>query len=492
MNNNNLMDENGENRLNWSVCWLLPALALAYYIAFIPHQSYQYPLHVDDWIHFANAQAILSAGSTTYPNPLWDGVYSLSNNLEAGFQLFWGIFHQISGVSWLTIFRFFPGIILVLTVLATYIFAQRLGFGVEAAFFAALIPTTVGILGPAFLVPVALGIFFVALTLFVAFHFQTIGGYVAVFIFTCFLLAIHAPSAVCLVLILLPYIILNLKGNTRHSLLLLLVIAVPFLAPFPWIFKMLLPTAMKLLTPEPLPEYIDFPRIIRTYGYVPMALCLVGTFWLAVKGGKKYYGLVLGLLALLLMLVVYFTFHYGLDIMYTRGLMFMMLLVGVVAGAGLAAVRRLELPPGVVEAIRIPQITNHLGNFLALVLVGLTLWFGIPLRQGIEYYHLINDADYEAFVWVKENVGAEHQKAVLDPSKALPFRIITGKKVFTWVFTEPKPNDIQAAKFLTDGCVDTEFLRKNGISLVYTTRGCQNPALIEVSKNVFLLPPFLK
>ena len=57
------------------------------------------------------------------------------------------------------------------------------------------------------------------------------------------------------------------------------------------------------------------------------------------RGRREDYGLTLGLLAMLLMLVVFFTFHYGLHIMYQRGLMYMMLMASIVAGAGLMWVK---------------------------------------------------------------------------------------------------------------------------------------------------------
>jgi len=38
-------------------------MALAFYIAFIPHHNYPYPLHVDEWLHLANANTILQAMS---------------------------------------------------------------------------------------------------------------------------------------------------------------------------------------------------------------------------------------------------------------------------------------------------------------------------------------------------------------------------------------------------------------------------------------------
>jgi len=30
---------------------LLPIMGLAFYIAFIPHQNYPYPVHIDEWVH---------------------------------------------------------------------------------------------------------------------------------------------------------------------------------------------------------------------------------------------------------------------------------------------------------------------------------------------------------------------------------------------------------------------------------------------------------
>jgi len=55
--------------LRFDFLMLLPILDLAFYIAFIPHQSYLYPLHVDDWVHIAHSNAILQSGSTTYVEP---------------------------------------------------------------------------------------------------------------------------------------------------------------------------------------------------------------------------------------------------------------------------------------------------------------------------------------------------------------------------------------------------------------------------------------
>ncbi len=467
---------------------MLPIMALAFYLAFIPHQTYPYLIHIDEWVHLAHSEAILRAGTTTYPEPFFGiSTLNLSSNLEEGFHLFWGIFHQISGLSWLTIFRYFPGIILIMTVLSTYVMAQRLGFGWQAAFFAGLIPTTVGILGPAFLVPVAMGLLFMSLSLFLAFNFRSGWAYVALFVFTSFLLSIHAPSAISVAMVLFPYILLNLKGNFKHSLGIALALAIPFLVPFPWIFDKLLPTAKSLLILQPLPQYIDYPQVIRTYGYLPVLFCILGTFRLAIRGGSKNYGLVLGLLVLLAMLVTFFTFHYGVPIMYDRGLMFMMLMLGIIAGAGLMQLTNLSLPARLAVRLGVPFITQNLGRFLCLGVIGVTLVVSIPARQGTPYYYMIDEEDYQAFVWMKENISKDYRKAILDPWKATAFTAVTGKNIYTRIHTFPQPSDEVAYEFLEGGARDTVFLRENGISIVYSRGQVSNPDLTEVRKNVYLL-----
>ncbi len=467
---------------------LLPIMALAFYIAYIPHLNYPYPLHVDEWLHIVYANTTLQADSIT----------GLGSNLEAGFHLFWGVFHEISGISWITIARYFPSIIFIITVLSVYILARREGFGWEAAFFTCLIPTTVGILGPAFLVPMAMGLLFTPILVFLAFNFKTIWSYLLIFIFTCFLLAIHAPSAIYPIIILAPYILINLRGNFKHSLGLTLALVIPFLAVFPWIFDLLLPTAQSLFTQQSVAGYVQLPRIIQTYGYLPILFGLLGTFLLAMKGGKKNYGLALGLLTMLLMLVTFYTFHYGEPIMYERGLTYMMLLMGIIAGAGLAWVRNLKLPARLHARLRAPLLTKNVGNILCLVLIGITLATTLPDRQDTPYYHMIDREDYQAFVWIKENVGDNYEKAIVDPWKATAFSAITEKGTYTRIHKAPEAKDNEAYAFIKGGSLDTGFLRQNGISIIYTRvyEGGQNrniefssdnPDLEEVARNIYLL-----
>ena len=492
--------------MSWQNIWrlaksdyfkLVPILALAFYVAFIPNQDYPYPVHIDEWVHLAFSKAMMETGDATFTNPFSGGVLGPGSSLEAGFHLFWGVFQSISGISWLTIFRYFPCVIFMMTILSVYTLARQEGFGWEAAFFTCLIPTTIGILGPAFLVPVAMGLLFIPLSLFLAFNFRTVWSYLVLFIFMCFLLSIHAPTAIGLAIILIPYILLNLKGDFKHSLGIALAIAIPFLAPFPWILKMLLPTAESLLSPQPLLDYVVLPNLTGDYGYLPIALCLLGTFLLAMRGEKKSYGLILGLLALLVMLVTFYTFHYGLFIVYERALMYMMLMLGIIAGAGLMGVRTIRLPTESSDRTK-SLVVRTVGSILCLALIGVTLAMSIPHRQDEDYYHMIDKEDYQAFVWINENVNGDYEKAILDPWKATAFTTITQKSIYTRIHSFPKPIDEEAYTFLRGGSADTTFLRENGISIIYTRvydfksktnseYSSDNPDLVEVRKNIYLL-----
>lgn len=488
------------NRLPKLDCLMLPlVIGLACYMAFIPHQNYLYPVHIDEWVHIAYANATLQAGSITFPDPfLAPETTSLTPNLEVGFHLFCGVFQQISGIDWMIIFRYFPSIIFAITVLSVYIMARRYGFGIEAAFFTCLIPTTVGILGPAFLVPVSLGLLFTPLLLFLALNFKSIWAYLLIFLITCFLLSLHAPSAICPVIILAPYILLNARDNFKHSLGVTTSLILPFLIIFPWIADLLLPTAQSLLTPQPLPDYIQFPRVIQTLGYIPILFCLLGTLLLAVKGGKRNYSLILGMLALTLVQAIFFTFHYGVPIIYERGLLYMMLMITIVAGAGLAAVKHLSLPERLGNRLRIPRPARNVGIILYAVIIVVTLAIGIPARQDTPYYHMIDNHDYQSFVWIRDNIGEDYGQAILDPWKATAFTAITGQKVYARIHAYPTTRDEEAYAFLMEGSTSSAFLRENDISVVYTRvydnwrnqnieYAADNPDLIEIADNIYLL-----
>ncbi len=463
-------------------------LAFAFYLAFIPHQGYPYPVHVDEWTHWACSNELITNGGTeSLTSPFSGGKPVWNQRVELGFHLFWGIFHQVTGIPWLVIIKYFPAIIFMLTILSVFLLGRREGFGWESSLLACLVPTTVGILGPGFLVPVALGMVFIPLSLFVAFNLRGIRSYLMLFIFTCFLVVTHAATAVVLAIILLPFILLNIRRDFKHSVGLTTVLVIPFVGPFPWIFRVLLFKMGSLFVPQPLPQHVSIPLSFASYGYLPCALFAVGVFSLIWKGGHKSYGLAFGAAVLLAVVLLFVELHYGVSLVYLRGFVHLQLVMGIVAGAGLWWLRRTRLSAYLASRLKPAFLSNNFGNIACLVVIVLTLALTVPARLDIPYYHMIGEKDYEAFVWIGKNVEKQYDKAILDPWKATAFTAITGRRVYSRILMAPDQKDNQAYEFLEGDCQDTRFLKKKRISIVYTRKGCDNPDLVKLRKRVYLL-----
>jgi hypothetical protein len=465
---------------------LVLILGLAFFLVYYPHLNYRYPLHIDEWVHFAYSQAIMQGGHVPFLEPFFGGhLISPASDLELGFHIFLGVFQTVTGLSWMIIFSCLPAVIFIMIVLSTYVLGKRLGFGWQAAFFTALIPSTVGTLGPAFLVPVALGLLYIPLSLFVVFYLRSWWSYPVLFLFSTFLLAIHAPSAICLIIILVPYIIIKMKEDWLFRLGSLFMLVLPFLMVFPWIFSLLLPTAKSLLTPI-VPSFdVVLPDIISEFGYIPVAFCVAGAVVIVNHREKRNWGLLLGLLLLLLMLTLFFTFHYGVEIVYQRGLMFVYLMIAVVAGVGMMGIGQIRWPnktPGS-KAI---GTRNLPGVFTVAALAVVILIIAVPARLNSNYYYVIDSPDYQAFNWMAAYIPQD-TKNVVDPWKATAFTAITGKTIYTRMHSAISSTDQQAWDFLRDDCRDTDFLKKNGISVIYSPDAVSNNSLIEIRKNVYLL-----
>jgi hypothetical protein len=468
---------------------LIPILALAAYIAFIPHMDYPYPVHVDEWSNLANCKALMGVGDVTATEPFSaPPVASGTPDVEVGFRLFLGLFQQISGLSWITVFRYLAPAIFILTVLSAYILGKRKGFGWEAALMTCFITTTLGILGPGFLVASSLGLTFILLSIYLAFYFRSLWSYVMLFILMCFLIFMHPPSAVGLAVIIGPYILLNLKGGFKRSLGLSLALGIPFL-PVPLILG-IDNLASKLdvqLATGTIADYVQWPELIQDYGYIPTILCLIGVLFLIRRGGKESYGLVIGFVLLLLMLVVYIRFHYGVEVLYSRGLIYTMLIMGIFGGCGLWGVRQFKLPDKLIIRMRPAFLARNVGGVLCLLLVGIMLVTTIPAHQDTYYYHMIDADDYQAFVWISEQVDDRYDDAILDPWKATAFTAITGRSIHGRIKVGPSQSSREVEEFLRANCWNTAYMRALGASIVYTRDRCDNPDLVKAGTYVYLL-----
>lgn len=468
---------------------LVLILGLAFYVAFIPHQGYPYPVHIDEWTHLANSRVIVEEASAIgVPNPFTGGAAGSSQSLEAGFDLLWAEVQQVTGISWLTLFKYFPAVIFMITVLAVYILGRREGFGWEAALGTCFVLTTVRFLGPGFMVPVALGLLFIPLSLFLAFNLRGWRSYILLFIATSFLVSAHAYTAVALIIILAPFIILNLKKDFRHSLGITLALVIPFLIPlllgwFLWGQNVLLNRLSTFITAQG----TDLSSILKVpflYGYLPTFLFVAGIFMMARRGTLKDYSLIIAPVLLLLLIGLFVHFQRGIQTLYDRSHLYLMLMMGIIGGYGLWKIRSIRLP----ERLKPAFLSRNMGSFICLILLIPTIFFSLRTHLDTIYYHTIQEHDYEAFVWIEENVGDEYDKAIVDPWKATAFTAVSGKQVYSYIISGISDRDLRAYQFFEEQCHDTAFLRENDISLVYTRLTCDNPDLVQVREDIYLLP----
>lgn len=189
----------------------------------------------------------------------------------------------------------------------------------------------------------------------------------------------HATTAIILCVLLLPYALINIRSNTWHSIGIAAALLLPFILPFPWIFKLLVQNAGQLLTPQYLSQYIELPDLLRKYGLLPLIFSFIGSVVLILRGGKKNFGLVLGLAFLLAIMLVFSVFHYGLSGVYDRGLTTMLLILGIFAGAGLFRLRTLRLPAGSLHKHK-SLLFRQAGAISCAFMVFVILAIAVPTR----------------------------------------------------------------------------------------------------------------
>jgi hypothetical protein len=459
---------------------------LGIYIAWIPRQTGILPVHIDEWFGMACAKQLLLQGNAAdLIDPFYGGQPWLFQFAERGFHLLLGVLQKMTGMDWLFIYRYIPSVTFVMTILATYIMGKRLGFGLESAFFVSLLPTTIGILGPAFLVPVATALLFIPLSLFMIHNVDNRRGVIVLTLFICFLLTFHAYTAVVVVVICFPFLLLNAKENWQSSIGFGLALLLPFLISYPFASQYINRILTGLVNPHEISMYIDFPWIVESLGFIPLGLCVVGIFYISIRPNKRSLGLLFGFVTILGLLVIYYQFHYGITGLYERGLMYVLLVANIITGAGLATLKKMKL--NISFFTRIPRRFVQYGQpTLVGMLIVLVVTTVVPQRQSTHYYTMIDESDYQAFCWIGENYGEQDIKVLIDPWKGTAFTAVTGLRVTSRIIMAPAEIDYNIYEFLDDECLNTAFLVDNDVGLVYTCQDCSNPDLVKVHECVYI------
>jgi len=458
---------------------LIFILILSFIFNFYPHFNYDYLLHVDEWFHVAIAKQVVFGSEINWYS---GDIFSLG--LERAWHTTLAIIYFVfrpSIFQWI----YFPTILHSLSVIIVYTFMSRLNGKIEgliSALLVAILPSNVTIGGPVFLAPINLSLIFIPLTLIFAFQLTKLKekyNYILTILFTGFLLYAHPPSAIVLLLILGFYFLLNLfskkndcKNKAKYifiSIISSIIISLPNFLP---------EIGKRGLESVTFDFWVYLRGIPIIYGIIPTFFFIIGFYFISRSERKESWCFILT--SILLILNVLFFTRFGLSYIlpYQRTYIPLFLLMSLVGSFGFTSL------------LRIKFFNKKMGVFLVIICLIATMGLGIYNNINTPYYRLIDDSDYESFIWIKENTP-EDSIVLADPYRSRTLATVAERRVYGVMPFGPEPDQLKRVSntyyFFEGNCTDTYFLIQNNISVVYTRGNCLNPNLDQKIENVYIL-----
>ncbi len=366
----------------------------------------------------------------------------------------------------LMIFRFLPILFTIMLCLCVFVTTRRIfnkESGLFAVLFIALLNSTPAIIGPMFLVPLTIGMILISTGI----YFLEINSKLFVLVLAS-LLIIHPPSALAYSIIINIFFIRekNFVKNISYEVLAFL-IALP----------LYIPTFMQKGADSV--NNLNFVSIIpplfipRFLGYFAVLIIGIGIYYSSMR---KRYDLIYYALSFLFLVLLFYKLDIEFFVPYARTLMYLFLIFSILFGYGCYKLVNM----GQNKPIKIA---------IALALVVIFVLTALPSKiDSTRYvYQVMNDKDYKAFNFIKENTLKE-SIVVADTWKANAITPIVERQVYSRIVQGPNEfyenRNKEIKKFFGDGCSDMDFLKENNISVVYGN--CSNSKLKEVYPNVFL------
>lgn len=482
---------------------LVGILLFTAFMTFLPHLSNNYflPFHVDEWIHWSYSGAVMESGSTTFTNP-YTGMGNIASP-EIGFHLATSCIKWLSGSNLLTIFLFMPTIIGIFVSLTAFNIGERSKrkFGLESAFLVGFIPTTIRFLGPSFYVAVTLGLL---LLIFLIWAGQLKKMQCVLLMAVCIWLmfVVHPPTAFAGIIIMLIFpVFLTIEKEYKTALLTgvfsaVSIISIIILYNFTEIWDYYIERFLQAMHGE---EYLlGLPEIWVNFEYLGVltwSLFVIGIYYSISVGKALNRTLSFSSIAFIIIIGLYSKLNYGFPIIYERTFLYLFLLVTLMAGVGLSELRK------TIKSIakknifkKFKQLSKNSGSILAIVVCVSLLITTVPAHMELPYYQMIDEKDYEAFIWIENNIddyrdeNHSYEKAAVHPFKASPFSAITGLYIISSTMHPVYRYELHTnvERFLNEKCINTSFLEQHQLSVIYGY--CDNEYSSEVYKNVYLYP----
>jgi hypothetical protein len=489
---------------NFQILLLLTGIIIfAGFMGLLPHikDNYYLPFHVDEWIHWTYGKSVMESGSSSFIDPYTGS--GVTQSLELGFHYIIASLSWISNSTFVTMFVFMPAIIGIFTSLIAFNIGERCErkFGLEAALLVSLIPTTCRFLGPSFFVAVTLGLLFIVFTIWLLQQEKLLLTPLIPIIIWCTFL-IHPPTALAGIIITIIYaLMLLLEKKYKLSA----ITAGLSLVPIGFVF--LLAARWDVAIQQVIDAFfggkyfldLNLPKIWVSFehmGLVVWVLCIIGAYFAFSKGKTTVRAIGLSVIVFIAFIGLYDKFGYGLPIMYDRSFMYLFLMVALIAGWGLGELRRTITETS--ERLLPKQYANlkkYIGIIVPVVVCLILVTTTVPAHLEISYYQMINETDYETFIWIEENIdnfrdeNHSYDRGAVNPFFASPFSAVTRIYMVSSIMNPIYGYSLhtEMEKFLNEKCVDTSFMDQHQISVVYTT-SCNNDNLTMIYPNVYLYP----
>ena len=479
---------------------LLIILFFSCFLTFLPHilNNYYLPFHVDEWIHWSYSNALIKNGYTTFTNP-YIGTREIASP-EIGFHISTLIIKSISNVNIQSIFLFMPIVISFFISLTAFNIGERSKnkFGLEAAFIISFIPTTVRFLGPNFYVAVTFGILILIFIIWIA-QIKEIQVAILFPILLFFTFIVHPATAFAGLVFIFAYSIFLLFEKTYK-----IAFWYCFLSVLPFFIILLFSTRWDLWIGY-LIESIQGKEIISSLpsiwvdynqmGLLTWGLFIIGVYFSFSKGKAHKKSLSFLSIIFIILIGLYDKLGYGFPIIYDRSFLYLFIPVSLIAAYALSEIKIYikELKENKKFKHYKKQL-KHLKKILPISISIVILIIGTNAHANTYYYEMINEDEYQDFIWIRDNIDKyrdenhSYDRAAIDPFKASPFSAITGLYIVSSNMhpTYSLKSSEKFKDFIKNECIDTNFLERYDISIIYGN--CNNSNLTKIHNKVYLYP----
>lgn len=400
-------------------------------------EDYPYTVHVDENMHWSRMASIERAESLRAEG-IYDTVPESGETLqlrglvhERGFFVALVHLHQLTGVEWISIFRFLPALWAGVTAFIVWAALRPWGGAPVAAALVGLVPTSARFLGPGFLVPIGFGLAWVAAAFVLLPHVRRVRGVSGLLVvLTIWAFFIHLIAGFAILLLLLVSIPLQGR-NFRSFALLTLTAALPLV-----VLMDVFAEGVRFEIDRISTFAVDL-TVFDQLGLPFLAAWAFGCGVVLTRRPDARLAVLLRAATLASILALGFI----VIALVTRGQQYALydrwhqpfaLFATLPAAAGLVSIGERALRA---FATAWPRTPAPRGSFAAIVLLAFvaSASAGVAGHLHEPYYHVIDDKDWARFTWAAENVNETYDRFLADPWKAPVFHALTGKTPHTWL-----------------------------------------------------------